>query len=254
MSKYDPLNRYLLGLDRNEWRATFADIERVLGFKLPRSARDYPAWWANEAEGSHVHAKAWMAAGWETSDLNLTGETIIFERTRSPSGIIRTGVVRHQSVKKSEERSAHITKQLALSQKPSPQTKRLTPLEFEVLAREVLSEHFQTRLSAGQVAGVPKTFDLVSEDCRIIGDAKYFTLVRGERLPPAKFSVIAEYVWLLERTDASYLFLVFGNDRRVPALWLEKYGRLLRNFKFFFLSDEGQLEVLVVKTLKGGIG
>ena len=117
----------------------------------------------------------------------------------------------------------------------------------------MLSKHFETRLSAGRVAGVPKTFDLVSDDCRIVGDAKYFTLVRGERLPPAKFSVIAEYVWLLERTDASNIFLVFGNDKRVPALWLEKYGPLIRNLTFFFLSDDGQLELLAGEPPRKGV-
>ncbi len=254
MSKYDPLKHHLVSLDRNEWRAAFADIERVLGFKLPRSARNHPAWWANEEEGSHIHAKAWMAAGWRTSDLNLTGETITFERTRSPSGKLRAGAVRDQRVQRTEERSAHISKQPASSQKPSPQDQRLTPFEFEALAREVLSERFGTDLSTGKVAGIPKKFDFVSEDCRIVGDAKYFTLVRGERLPPAKFSVIAEYVWLLEKTDASYTFLVFGNDRRVPALWLEKYGRLIRSITFFFLGEDGQLELLVGEPPRRGIG
>jgi len=91
---------------------------------------------------------------------------------------------------------------------------------------------------------VPKAFDLVSPDGSIIGDAKYFTLVKGQRLPPAKFSVIAEHVWLLEKTDASTRFLVFGNQREVPRLWLKRYGYLVAAVDFYFLSEDGALELL----------
>lgn len=119
-----------------------------------------------------------------------------------------------------------------------------TPAQFEALARRVLSRHFGVPLAAGRVAGVPKLFDLVSPDGAVVGDAKYYTLVGGERLPPAKFSVIAEHVWLLEKTQAARRFLVFGNDARVPRLWLERYGHLAAGVTFFFLHDDGRLEVL----------
>ena len=86
---------------------------------------------------------------------------------------------------------------------------------------------------------------MVSPDGSIVGDAKYFTLVRGQRLPPAKFSVIAEHVWLLERTGAPTTFLVFGNDRQVPELWLRRYGDLASGIAFYFLTDDGELEQLI---------
>lgn len=118
------------------------------------------------------------------------------------------------------------------------------PYAFEELARSVMGEHFGVPLEAGEIAGVPKKFDLVSPDGEIVGDAKYFTSVRGQRLPLAKFSVIAEHVWLLEKTGAATTFLVFGNDRRVPELWLQRYGELAPSLAFYFLSDEGELEQL----------
>lgn len=122
--------------------------------------------------------------------------------------------------------------------------KQLSPRAFEDLARSVMSVHFGIPLVSGQVPGVPKEFDLVSPDGSIVGDAKYFTLVRGQRLPPAKFAVIAEHVWLLEKTGAPTTFLVFGNDRQVPLLWLERYGPLVPDVAFYFLSDDGELETL----------
>ena len=122
--------------------------------------------------------------------------------------------------------------------------KRLSPRAFEELTRSVMSVHFGVPLTAGEAPGVPKEFDMVSPDRDIVGDAKYFTLVRGQRLPPAKFSVIAEHVWLLEKTGASTTFLVFGNDRQVPELWLERYGDLVSDVAFYFLTDVGVLEQL----------
>jgi len=50
-------------------------------------------------------------------------------------------------------------------------------------------------------------------------------------------TVIAEHVWLLENTNADRKFLVFGNDRRVPEQWLERYGPLVRSVEFYFLDD-----------------
>jgi len=116
--------------------------------------------------------------------------------------------------------------------------------QFEQVARQVLSQHYHTQLQAQRIPGCPKIFDFVSADYRIIGDAKYFTLVQGERTPPAKFSIIAEHVWLLEKTSAERKFLVFGNDRRVPEQWLARYGALVETVQFYFLDHQGELDPL----------
>lgn len=45
---------------------TFAEIERVLGAMLPKSA-DRPQWWANvaDAKTTHVQRHAWGSAGFD---------------------------------------------------------------------------------------------------------------------------------------------------------------------------------------------
>jgi hypothetical protein len=121
---------------------------------------------------------------------------------------------------------------------------RLSPPAFEELARKVMSQRFGVPLAAGEAPGVPKEFDMVSPEGDVVGDAKYFTLVRGQRPPLAKFSVVAEHVWLLEKCAATTKFLVFGNDRQVPDLWLKRYGHLVTGVEFFFLKDDGALELL----------
>jgi hypothetical protein len=59
-----------------------------------------------------------------------------------------------------------------------------------------------------------------------------------------KFSVIAEHVWLLEKTSAEKRFLVFGNDKRVPIEWLQRYGPLVHSVEFYFLDVAGHLQRL----------
>lgn len=125
--------------------------------------------------------------------------------------------------------------------KLSDSPKILIHQEFEALARQVMEQHFAVSLQEATVPGVAKRFDMVSADFEIIGDAKYYTMVGGKALPPAKFATIAEHVWLLEKTNAKQRFLVFGNDIEVPVRWLERYGELVEDVMFFFLCDSGEL-------------
>lgn len=129
------------------------------------------------------------------------------------------------------------------SENKRPTEQKLTPSEFEQLCGEVMSKELGAALSAGKIQGVHKQFDLVSDDGQIVGDAKYYTAVRGTGLPPAKFATIAEYVWLLEKTAAKRRFLVFGNDRRVPEWWLDRYGNLT-DVEFYYVSDTGVIAPL----------
>ncbi len=87
MSKYDPLYDYLISLKKDEWRASFAQIEEILGFPLPKSAYEYQAWWANERSEKKDHKRTWLAAGWRTANLNLTGRTVEFVRDRLRASI-----------------------------------------------------------------------------------------------------------------------------------------------------------------------
>ncbi|GLP88066.1 hypothetical protein [Tritonibacter mobilis] len=77
MAKYDALGKFLNDKDVDELHLTFAEIERILGFSLPDSARKFPAWWANDASAGR-HASSWLLAGARTERLNLTAETVSF--------------------------------------------------------------------------------------------------------------------------------------------------------------------------------
>jgi len=79
--KYEPLLRFLQArFDAVSIRLSFAEIDEVLGFQLPRSARDHQAWWSNTRQG-HSHAAAWLDAGWRTAMLDLPGQRITFVKS-----------------------------------------------------------------------------------------------------------------------------------------------------------------------------
>jgi hypothetical protein len=80
--KYAPLHKFLSSQRGDTWRATFAQLERILGFPLPTSARVHRPWWANQrGKGGHSHALAWEAAGWRTAEVDLVDESLVFQRT-----------------------------------------------------------------------------------------------------------------------------------------------------------------------------
>ncbi|MEM3577606.1 MAG: hypothetical protein QXX51_04025 [Candidatus Bathyarchaeia archaeon] len=119
-------------------------------------------------------------------------------------------------------------------------SEQVASAKFEDIARRFMSKYFGVTLSRCKILNIPKSLDMVSDDGRIVGDAKYFTMVRGVSISPAKFSVIAEHIWLLEKTSAKHKFLVFGNDRRVPLEWLKRYGHLVKDVIFYFLDVPSQ--------------
>ena len=57
--KYQRLYTHLCRLGIQEWRASFGEIESIIGFGLPASARLHRPWWANQRSGNgHSQALA----------------------------------------------------------------------------------------------------------------------------------------------------------------------------------------------------
>jgi hypothetical protein len=104
-SKYAPLGQYLRKQSTNLVRLTFAEIERVIGAKLPDSQR-YPAWWSNNP-WNNVMTKVWLDAGFETEQVDIPGRKVVFRRVgqRSPSA---ANVATRKNLAKSSDRRSLI--------------------------------------------------------------------------------------------------------------------------------------------------
>ncbi len=82
MGKYEPIARMLKQASNDEYCASLREIEEILGFKLPASARKHRAWWSNSYKGNHSQAQGWIGAGWETRDIDMQREQVRFVRTK----------------------------------------------------------------------------------------------------------------------------------------------------------------------------
>ena len=113
---------------------------------------------------------------------------------------------------------------------------------FEALARAALEAHFGVLLAARSVLvgdSVAKSFDLVSGDGRVVGEAKWSKRLPTGNPTPATRATISEDVWLLQRVDAERVFLIFGNDPAVPEDYLRRYGPLVAPVEFIVLDGGG---------------
>jgi hypothetical protein len=78
MSKYEPLERYLRAQHADEVPMTFAEIERILGAKLP-SSKFNRAWWSNNPN-NNVMTLAWRNAGYLTEKVDIKNDRVVFRR------------------------------------------------------------------------------------------------------------------------------------------------------------------------------
>ena len=87
MSKYSALGDYLRRQRNERVPMTFAEIEKIIGAKLPASAHKHRPWWSNNPRNS-VMTKAWLDAGFESEQVNMPGRKLVFHRVRGtkPAG------------------------------------------------------------------------------------------------------------------------------------------------------------------------
>ena len=81
MSKYDALGAYLRGQGADVVPMTFAEIERVVGTKLPKSQKQQ-AWWSNSTS-NNVMTQIWLDAGFRSEQVDVAGRKLVFRRVAS---------------------------------------------------------------------------------------------------------------------------------------------------------------------------
>ena len=82
MRKYARLHDHLRRRAGRPEMLSFEDIEAIIGNALPKSATKHRAFWANDNEGYHSHARSWMGAGYRVAYVDREGKVVRFERTR----------------------------------------------------------------------------------------------------------------------------------------------------------------------------
>lgn len=215
MGKYSALAEYLRGqAAKQEVLLTFKEIENILGFELPTSAKRHRCWWANDE--SHVQAKeGWMNAGWVVKTVNLKEEKATFS----------------------------LKPEIKLLAEPKTQAKIYGRQNFAEYAGEIMSRHFGVKLSPKKRPEWPKLFDMVSSNASIVGEAAFIATEKA-RITPGTLAHITEMIWMLEKIDAKTKFIAFGGNEKPPKEWLKKYGKFAKEIQFFFIDKSGHVTCL----------
>lgn len=79
--KYRYLADFLFNSNLSVIRLSFSDIESIIKCRLPMSAYLHRAFWANTT--THSIALSWLNVGYETTDVKLNNQLIVFEKKRS---------------------------------------------------------------------------------------------------------------------------------------------------------------------------
>ncbi|MEA2928114.1 MAG: hypothetical protein QOG38_542 [Hyphomicrobiales bacterium] len=79
MGKYEPLGQFLRNQRTREVPLTFREIEKITGVKLPPKAQHHRAWWSNNPD-NNVMTKVWLAAGFESAQVDMEGRKLVFRR------------------------------------------------------------------------------------------------------------------------------------------------------------------------------
>jgi len=90
MAKYEALGTYLKRQPGDRVAMTFAQIEKIIGAKLPASAHKHRPWWSNNPHNS-VMTKVWLEAGFESEQVNMARRKLVFHRVRKPTAPAKAG-------------------------------------------------------------------------------------------------------------------------------------------------------------------
>ncbi|MGC2698375.1 MAG: hypothetical protein WA738_21515 [Candidatus Angelobacter sp.] len=77
MAKYDRLTEWL---QKPKLPLTFAEIEQIIGDKLPPAASQYRPWWGNETKAASRQCRAWLDAGWQIDSVDLKAKRVVFRK------------------------------------------------------------------------------------------------------------------------------------------------------------------------------
>jgi hypothetical protein len=81
--KYDLFGNFLDLQLVDRLTLSFAQIEKIIGSKLPASASKYDAWWSNSAVDGR-HNEVWLRRGWTVVEHSFNSRTVKFQRVRPP--------------------------------------------------------------------------------------------------------------------------------------------------------------------------
>lgn len=85
MSKYEPLTHFLEDSKLAKVELSFREIEKIIDASLPPSTYKHRALWSNNPQ-NHVMTQAWLSAGYESEEVDMQAQRVVFRRVKHASG------------------------------------------------------------------------------------------------------------------------------------------------------------------------
>ncbi len=249
-SKYDRLAEYLKNLRRDEVVLTFDEIEHILGFKLPQSARKR-VWWVNDVRRSRaVHG--WLKVGWKVEFAHITKGEVGFRRVGEEYfKKLKAEALEREILKpKNYYSEKNFIGELGKGYRNIE--------EFRVVVKEFFPK-LDFLKSYVSVRPLPKFKDVEPdiiflenpEGRKIVCKPIFFGKPAGPHTSKIKLLEISHSLYVLktasEKIDATETFLICGGETIKPLYqWTKKYYEALlkpeeKKVKLIFIEKDGKV-------------
>ena len=138
---------------------------------------------------------------------------------------------------------------IPLDKKTDEITSELGWQQFENTARKSIESELGCILNCGKINinGKVKNFDLLNIDEKIVGDIKHYRMTSGGNNPSAKFSVLNEYSWLMQKLEQFQKqkwrkVFVIGEDPNVVKKYISIFDAWLDDIQIYFCDASGKLK------------
>lgn len=223
MSRYSPLTQYLLENPNAQFIKSFDELDKVVTGGLPTSARQYPAWWTNNA-ASKPHAKYWLDAGLRATP-NIKDEFVIFTNDAAlEAGELAAAVVEDST---QQDLTEYVESSLSLER----------DLEDQIVGHLDVLEPGLTLVSRQETSEIGR-LDLLARDLK--GRTVIIELKAGEA-KDSSIGQIARYMgWYAEKEGKPPRAMLVASGFAEPVRWAAKAipGLKLVTYRVQFAFEE----------------
>lgn len=192
MGKYEPLGQFLRNQAKLYVPMSFAEIEEILGAKLP-SSKKQRAWWSNNPS-NNVMTRQWLDAGYETESVDLTGEKLVFRKKK-----LRGGLARDQSTK-SAGKTGSVSKYEPLGVYLKQQVNDFIPMTFTEIEAIIGTKLPESKIYPAWWSNNPSNNTMTSQ-WLMAGYQTESVDIAGEKLVFKKSKVMADSLEDLKDED-----------------------------------------------------
>ena len=226
MSRYAQLTSVLLSNPVAQVILTFDELDKIVPGGLPASAKQYPAWWANNAS-SQPHAKYWLDAGRRATP-NFKANRAVFTLDASiETGELAAAVVDESTL---QDLTEYVKSSLSLER----------DLEDQIVSHLDVLEPGLTLVSRQEISDVGR-LDLLARDAE--GRTVIIELKAGEA-KDSSIGQIARYIgWYAQKEGKPPRAILVASGFAEPVRWAAKAipGLKLVTYQVQFVFEEARV-------------